>query len=168
MYVVDKVTPDLISAPIIAKEADISTIIVQDPPVNVITEHYRNLVSITVTWDNGQRNVVTGSVFGTAPYIVNMDTHYDAFTFKPDGNYLLLCKNEDRPGAVSKILDMLHSADVNIANVNLIRAKDASPADSKPQQVLGLYSLDNDIPARVMTLLKGLDGIHDVSKIRLK
>ena len=93
--------PDLISAPIIAKDLNVESIIAEERPDNLGT--YWNLLSIDVEREDGSKANITGSVFGNVPHIVKIDEYSDLFSFKPEGNYILTFKNEDRPGAISEV-----------------------------------------------------------------
>ena len=121
--------PDMISAPGMAKEANIVSTNVDDDIVN--NHQYLNLVSVgvsssslnnlmrvfvllfdmhgitpslapslQVTREDGTETTVVGCVFGATPHIVKIDTF--EFTFKPEGNYVLVFKNEDTPGTWSR------------------------------------------------------------------
>jgi hypothetical protein len=41
-----------------------------------------------------------GAVFGSVPHIVQIDDYMDTLAFKPESNYVLTFRNEDRPGAL--------------------------------------------------------------------
>lgn len=138
-----------------------------DPPDNATSGNYRNFVSVQVTRENGQVNVISGSVFGSTPYIVGIDNRYDFFAFKPDSNYVLTFRNEDKPGSLTRVLELLHSSEVNIGNINIVRASDASAASPESTRALTFMSLDNDVPPKVMIQLKLLPEYKDVVKIQL-
>lgn len=161
-----EIEPDLISSPIIAKEKNIESIISEDLPQIVSSGNYRNLIKLKVVWEDDTMNTITGSVFGNTPHIVGIDQVYDNFAFKPEGSYLLTFKNEDKPGAVLKILDLLHAGSVNIANLNVVRAHQTENQEQVHHAVT-LMSLDNDIPSKIMNQIKSLPNLEDVAKIRL-
>ena len=95
--------PDLISSPIMAKELGIASAISDEEPEH-IGSPYWNLLSVEVSREDGTATLVTGAVFGNTPHIVKVDQYNDLFAFRPDGNYILAFKNEDRPGAISKVV----------------------------------------------------------------
>lgn len=156
--------PDLISAPLMAKEVGIVSTISEEAPNN----HggtYWNKVSVEVTREDGTSNVVSGVVFGSTPHIVRVDEYSDLFAFKPDGNYILSFRNEDRPGAISEVLEILHNVNVNIASLNVARNKDPKAAGT---QALCFMALDDDVPTNAMNALRSLTSLHKVAKIDLK
>jgi D-3-phosphoglycerate dehydrogenase len=87
--------PDMISAPGMAREANIESTILDDSVLKN-NHNYLNLVSVQVTREDGTESTVVGCVFGSTPHIVMIDSF--EFTFKPQGNYVLTFKNEDKPG----------------------------------------------------------------------
>eukprot|EP01036_Dinobryon_divergens_P029703 gene29703-38834_t len=117
------------------------------PGLSVISEElpdtsgspYWNLVSVTVLGEDGtQACKVTGAVFGSTPHIVSVNDYSDLFAFRPEGNYILSFRNDDRPGAISEVLEILHDANVNIASLNAFNA------------------------------IRNLSFLHDVNKIQLR
>lgn len=67
------------------------------------TGPYWNLVSVTAHREDGSTCKITGSVFGNQPHIVQVDEYSDNFAFRPDSNYILSFRNDDRPGAISEV-----------------------------------------------------------------
>lgn len=138
-----------------------------EAPDNATSGNYRNFISVEVTRENGQKNVISGSVFGTTPYIVGIDHRYDFFAFKPDSNYVLTFRNLDAPGSLAAALQLLHSGNINIGNINIVRASNASADGEEVPRALTFMSLDNDVPPKVMHQLKLLKEYQDVAKIQL-
>ena len=132
------VVPDLISAPGIAKEAKITSIVSDECPDN-IGSPYWNLVSVEVTHSDSTVSKMTGSVFGSTPHIVQVDEYIDLFAFKPEGNYILTFRNDDKPGAISKVLEILSNANANVANVNVARLSSSIPS------ALTFMALDDNV-----------------------
>lgn len=152
--------PDLISAPLMAKEAGIESVISDDLP-DTAGSPYWNLVSVTVLAEDGsQACKVTGAVFGSTPHIVSVNDYSDLFAFRPEGNYILSFRNDDRPGAISEVLEILHDANVNIASLNVARA-----ADNK---ALCFMALDDELSTKAFNAIRGLSFLHDVNKIQLR
>jgi len=157
--------PDLISAPLMAKEVGIVSTISEEVPVRVRRgSPYWNKLSLEVTREDGSSNTVGGVVFGSTPHIVRVDDYSDLFAFKPDGSYVLSFRNEDRPGAISEVLEILSSVNVNVAGMNVARAG-PSAQDGK---ALCLMLLDDDVPTNAMVALRSLSTLHQVAKIELK
>ena len=71
-----------------------------------------------VTREDGTSNTVGGVVFGSTPHVVRVDEYSDLFAVKPDGSYVLSFRNEDRPGAMIEVLEILRSVKVNVAGLN--------------------------------------------------
>ena len=71
-----------------------------------------------VTREDGTSNTVGGVVFGSTPHIVRVDDYSDLFAVKPDGSYVLSFRNEDRPGAMIEVLEILRSVKVNVVGLN--------------------------------------------------
>jgi glycine cleavage system regulatory protein len=42
--------------------------------------------------------------------------------YQPESNYILTFRNEDRPGVISEVLQVLNNANVNVASLNVTRA----------------------------------------------
>ena len=164
--------PDLISAPIIAKEIGLKSVISNEIPVNAPFSPYWNLISLIATRKDGTITRITGSVFGTIPHITQIDDYQDLFAFKPEGSHVLTFRNEDRPGAVGEVLTILSEAKVNVANINVARAsmtsankKDKIELTNRP--ALTFLSLDGDVPAHALTLIKSHPSLQHVAVIKL-
>jgi len=157
--------PDMISAPAMAKEAGIVSSISEEAP-ELRGSQYWNLLSVEVLRDDGTSSKVTGAVFGNQPHIVKVDDFNDLFAFKPEGNFILTFKNEDRPGAISEVLEILQRANVNIASMNVARSIAAAP--SATATALCFMALDNDVSSAALCALKNLSFLHNVAKIQLQ
>lgn len=157
--------PDIISAPLMARENGIKSVISDSLPEN-IGSPYWNLVSVDVTREDGSKSRITGAVFGSVPHIVHIDQYSDLFSFQPEGNHILTFRNEDRPGAIAEVLEILHSANVNVANVNVARQKSAAGTPAGP--ALCFMALDDDVPTNAMNALKSLSSLQHVAKIQLR
>eukprot|EP00607_Mallomonas_marina_P007374 CAMPEP_0182421296 /NCGR_PEP_ID=MMETSP1167-20130531/6624_1 /TAXON_ID=2988 /ORGANISM="Mallomonas Sp, Strain CCMP3275" /LENGTH=482 /DNA_ID=CAMNT_0024598285 /DNA_START=303 /DNA_END=1751 /DNA_ORIENTATION=- len=158
-------SPDIISAPLMAKEVGIVSTISEEMPMKVkLGSPYWNKVSVQVTREDGTSNTIGGVVFGSTPHIVRVDDFADLFAFKPEGSYILSFRNEDRPGAISEVLDILHNVNVNVAGLNVSRQGSVSPQG----QALCFMSLDDDIPDKAMTTLHSLSTLSNVAKIELR
>ena len=73
-----------------------------------------------------------------------------------------------------KVLDLLHAGNVNIANLNVVRARQLEThhqqqqgTGEEQQHAVTLMSLDNDIPSKIMNQIKNLSNLEDIAKIRL-
>jgi len=150
----------LVSAPLLAAEKGVRAGWSPELPDRVGSP-YLNLVSVEVECEGGGAPfTMTGSVFGSEPHIVQIQSFRDAFSFRPDTPFLLTFRNEDRPGAVSGVLSVLQSANVNIASLNVARQAD--------ERALCLMALDDDLPEEALEQLRLNDAISEVRKVALQ
>jgi len=116
-------------------------------------------------------SLCVGVVFGSTPHIVRVDEYKDLFAFKPEGGYILTFRNDDRPGALSEVLEILHNVNVNVASLNVSR-KVTGPAvgseSASNTKALCFMSLDDDVPTNALNSLKSLASLQNVSKIELR
>jgi len=178
--------PDLISAPIMAKEAKIESVISEEFPEKVGSQYW-NLLSVEVTRKDGTRTKIKGAVFGNTPHIVQVDDFSDLFAFRliEGPSYILAFKNQDRPGAISEVLEILQRANVNIASMNVARAalppplSPPAPSSSSPSSstdslaptggmALCFMALDDDVSTNAMNSLLSLSFLQNVNKIQLQ
>ena len=158
---IPEIEPDLISAPGIAASVGLEAHVSDEHPENVGSPYW-NLMSVKVEKEGGEVNTITGSVFGNVPHIVQVNDYVDCFAFEPAGKCMLTFENEDRPGAISEVLEVLHQAGVNVASVNIAASKVAIP-----RECLCFMSLDDDVPSKSLRALQSLPGLKKVSKIQL-
>ena len=112
------INPDLVSAPLMAKEAGIDSEISTLVPGKAIKHtQYWNLINVEVTRVDGTTSTMSGVVMGSDPHIVRVDEFTDIFAFQPKGSHILTYKNPDEPGVLSKVLDVLAGANINIARL---------------------------------------------------
>jgi D-3-phosphoglycerate dehydrogenase len=156
--------PDLISAPAMAKELGVQAVISAQAPQH--PGPYWNLLSVEALREDGSKAKITGAVFGNQPHIVEVDDYSDLFAFKPEGNYILAFQNEDRPGVISEVLDVLHGAKVNIASMNVARA--IRKREDGKMLAWCFMALDDDVTTHAMKALKSLSSLHHVAKIQLR
>ncbi|RHY28015.1 hypothetical protein DYB32_006330 [Aphanomyces invadans] len=122
-------------------------------------QHLNNAILVQVELQNGTKSVVMGSVFGEEPRIVQVNEYNDFPAFKPQGT-MLFFNNEDRPGAITGVLDQLARSKINIASLGLGRQPDKL-------QAMGMLSLDSDPTDKIVTKLRELPGITNVHLVRL-
>lgn len=181
-----ELVPDLVSAGAMAASLGISSAVSEEYPTAGSGEAgsgggstYWNLVTVEAERADGTKCSVTGAVFGDAPHIVKVDHFADLFAFKPEGNYILSFRNQDRPGAVKEVLAILHNSSVNIASLNVARCAagaasidaekgDAVTASSEVPLALCFMALDDDVPTNALAALRALPFLQDVAKIQLR
>ena len=161
-YQVEGELPPLISAPLIATENNIESRISEDTPD--IGGSYNNLVHVAATYADGTHVSIAGAVFGSSAHIVHLDLsgETDQFTFKPEGDFLLMFKNDNRPGVLRDVLRVLDKFNVNVGNINIAPLKEAK------EQAFCFAVLDDDIPKKAMNALSGLDSIKTTVKMSLR
>lgn len=168
--------PDLVSAPGLAKELGIEAIFSTEPPREATASNgptYWNLVEVVVWRADGQTSRITGAVLGDAPHIVQVDQYRELFAFKPDlergGSSCVLCfRNDDQPGAVSQVLEVLHAAQINIATLHVARSQATGTSSTEVKSALCFMSLDDDVPTNTLNLLKSLPSLSHVAKMKLR
>ena len=160
---------DMVSAPFLAREAGIESVVSSEPPENVGSPYW-NLLTVEAERVDGSSASVTGSVFGSQPHIVQVDGYADSFSFRPEGKHILTFRNEDRPGAIGEVLAVLHEAAVNIASVNVARGGGrggSGGGSGGGGQALCFMALDDDVSADAMEAIRRLPALHNVSIIHL-
>lgn len=126
---------------------------------------YNLRTTLNVARSDNSTSKITGSVFGSTPHIVQVDEYKDLFAFKPEGNYILTFRNDDKPGAISKVLEILSNANANVASVHVARLKktgDIIPA------ALCFMALDDNIPTNSLNAMKSLSSLSKVAKVQLR
>ncbi len=142
-----------INAPFLADERGIRIIQTKSPR----TEGYSSLIRLTVKGADGE-HFVCGALFGEADYRIVRVDDYNVEAV-PKGHILVL-HNEDRPGMVGFIGQLLGQANVNIAMMNLTRQKINGKA-------ISLVNIDSRIPEAQLEELRAHPGIVAVHQIEL-
>jgi D-3-phosphoglycerate dehydrogenase / 2-oxoglutarate reductase len=159
---VHDIVPDFISAPLVANENNIRSRI-EDDAVD-LGQGYRNLVTVTGHYDDGKIYKVSGSVFGSTPHIVHMDYGGETspFSFKPEGDYVLMFENDNKPGVLRDVLAVLRQSDVNVGSVNV------APFKQNKEKAFSFVILDSDIPTKALKSLQGLESVYNVVKCKMR
>ncbi|MBE0598635.1 MAG: phosphoglycerate dehydrogenase [Desulfuromonadales bacterium] len=142
-----------VNAPHLARERGIRVVEARSSTA----EGFSNLIRLTVSGTEGEHSV-SGALFGQDDYrIVRVDDyHVEAV---PQGNILVLL-NDDRPGVIGFIGQVLAEAQVNIAMMNLSRRKIKGRA-------ISLINVDTPIPEAVLELLRGNEHILSAVQVTL-
>ena len=77
----------------------------------------------------------------------------------PEG-YLLILRNQDKPGLIGQLGTLLGEAKINIAGMTNGRDKPGGTA-------ITVVSIDNDVPPAVLDKVKKLNHVIDAKLIRL-
>ena len=142
-----------INAPHLARERGIRVI----EASSSVAEGYTNMIRLTVTGSTGEHSVC-GALFGADDYrIVRVDGHHVEAV--PEGHILCLY-NDDRPGMVGFIGQLLADAGINIAMMNLSRRKIQGRA-------ISLINVDSRIPESVLNHLRDNEHILEAVQVQL-
>jgi len=76
------------------------------------------------------------------------------------GDNMLVMLNDDRPGMIGAVGNLLGSEDVNIANMNVSR-------NERGEAAAMVLSVDNELDGRVLDLLREVDGVRSVRFVAL-
>lgn len=159
-------TPDMISAPILANELNLKSIISDEQPQGIRSTPYWNVVSVKATRLDDSVTEITGSVFGTLPHLTQVDDFKDSFAFQPsESKHLLTFRNEDRPGAISQVLSVLSKEHINVASLNVARANVLQNSTSK--YALCFMALDQRISQDTLATIRSFSALQDVALINL-
>jgi len=121
------------------------------------SEGYANLIRLKVVGAEGEHSVC-GALLGEEDYrIVRVDDHQVEAI--PEGHILVLL-NEDQPGVIGFIGNVLGDAGVNIAMMNLSRRKIKGRAVS-------LISVDSKVPSEVLDQLRKNEAILSTIQVKL-
>jgi D-3-phosphoglycerate dehydrogenase len=118
------------------------------------SEGYSNLIRLTLTGADGE-NSVSGALFGTSGRIIRIDGL--SVEANPDGHILMLYNN-DRPGVVGHIGQLLGEAGINIAQMNLSRGSSRS---------LSLINVDSRIPEETLARIRTHESILSATQVHL-
>lgn len=144
---------NFVNAPHLAQERGIRVVEARSNTA----EGFSNLIRLTVSGADGERSVC-GAVFGENDCrIVRVDDyHVEAV---PEGQILVL-HNDDRPGVIGFIGQVLAEARVNIAMMNLSRRKIKGRA-------ISLINVDSRIPEAVLNELRNNELILSAVQVEI-
>ena len=137
---------NMVNAPVVAKERNIDVSEIRHDR----TAHYKTLMRVTVAFDGGSF-AISGTLFGDKPRVVALN---DVLLEASLGNKMLFVANEDKPGLIGGVGQLLGEAKVNIANFHLGRNKTATSA-------VALIEVDDDIDAKLLAKIAKLPGVKD-------
>ena len=139
-----------VNAPAFAKERNIKITEVKDKE----SENFASLVTVKAKSDQGE-TVVAGTLFGDEGRIVRINK------FRVDVDpvaRIIICPHINRPGIIGMVGSVMGGAGINISGMQVGKTEDAG-------KNLMVLSVDNDIPAEILTKLKEIDGIFDAKLI---
>ena len=142
-----------VNAPHLASEAGIEIVDARSS----VTGGFSSLIRLTVVGSEGERSVA-GAMFGQDDYrIVSIDKYHVETV--PDG-HILVIYNEDKPGVIATLAQVLADAGINIAMMNLSRRKIQGRAVS-------LINVDSEIPEDILETLRLKDFILSAVQVSL-
>jgi D-3-phosphoglycerate dehydrogenase len=144
---------NMVNAPVVAKERNIET----SEMLHARTAHYKTLIKLSLTTDAGEV-AISGTLFGDKPRIVSVGSVALEATL---GEYMLYVNNEDKPGLIGALGNLLGEAGINIANFHLGRNADA-------QDAIALIEVDEAISADLMAEILALPSVKHAKLIRFE
>jgi len=139
-----------VNAPFIARERGIDIVEAKSSQ----TEGYSTLMRVAIEDGNGSRSV-SGGLFGGRARIVQID-QYDLET-TPEGPILILYNN-DQPGVVGYIGQLLGEARINIARMNLARGS---------EEALSVLNIDSPAPDDILERIRRHEAIRSATQVIL-
>jgi D-3-phosphoglycerate dehydrogenase len=137
---------NMVNAPVVAKERNIEVSEIRHDR----TAHYKTLMRVTVEF-NGGKFAISGTLFGDKPRVVALD---DVMLEASLGNHMLYVSNEDKPGLIGGVGQLLGEAKVNIANFHLGRDKGATHA-------VALIEVDEAINTKLLEKIGKLPSVRE-------
>ena len=146
--------PNMINARALAKERGLSVAVREQTD----SPDYQTEVIVKVT-EHGSRDrtrTVGGTVFGKSPRLTRLRDF--RVELEPEG-YILIASNEDKPGAVAKLSNLLGTWGINIAGMALGRAQ-------KGGQALFTLTLDDALSPEQLDAVRSLDVIESAYLVK--
>lgn len=142
---------NMVNAPVVAKERNIDVAEVRHER----TANYKTLMRITATYDGGSFSI-SGTLFGDKPRITAVG---DVALEASIGNRMLVVANEDKPGLIGGVGQLLGDAKVNIANFHLGRNAAATSA-------VALIEIDQDVSKDILGKIEKLPSVKEVRSLK--
>lgn len=149
-------TPNMINARALARERGLNLAVREESD----SPDYQTEVIVTVTRQTGDRTrtrTVGGTVFGRSPRLTRLRDY--RVELDPEG-FILIASNQDKPGAVAKLSNLLGTWGVNIAGMALGRAE-------KGGQALFTLTLDDGLTPEQLQAIRDLDVIDSAFLVRV-
>lgn len=141
---------NMVNAPVVAKERNIDVSEVRHER----TAHYKTLMRVTAIYDGGSFSI-SGTLFGDKPRIVAVG---DVALEASIGNRMLVIANEDKPGLIGGVGQLLGDAKVNIANFHLGRNAAATSA-------VALIEVDQAVSKAILEKIEKLPSVKEVRSV---
>lgn len=143
---------NMVNAPEIAKARGINV----TEAKSQLAANYHTLITLEATTETG-RHAITGTLMGgTSPRIVQVDgVEIEAET----SANMLLVRNEDKPGFIGLLGQLLGDNQINIATFHLGRKQAGG-------QAIVLVSIDQALPAPLLSQLSALPHVIEAKALR--
>ncbi len=143
---------NMVNAPMVAKERNIEVSEVRHER----TAHYKTLMRVSLKTDAGVFSV-SGTLFGDKPRLVAVnDIPLEAAL----GARMLYVNNEDKPGLIGGLGNILGDAGINIANFHL--GRNAEKGDA-----VALLELDDEVSPKQLDAIAKLPSVKQVKQLLL-
>ncbi len=120
-------------------------------------EKKHNLITVNIYVKN-RLFTVSGTVFAAGNIRI---TEINGFEFDlTPAPFMLVARNQDKPGMIGQIGTLLGAGHVNIATMQVSR-------NQKDGCAMMFMTIDNEVNKETLNLLQGLDGIKKVNLIKL-
>ncbi|GGQ97290.1 phosphoglycerate dehydrogenase [Deinococcus ruber] len=148
--------PNMINARALARERGLSVATREQPE----SPDYTTEVIVKATLKGAERDrirTVGGTVFGKSARLTRLRDF--RVELQPEG-YILIASNQDKPGAVAKLSNLLGTWGINIAGMALGRAQ-------KGGEALFTLTLDEGLSAEQLQAVRDLDVIDSAYLVRV-
>jgi len=141
---------NMINAPIVARERSIGV----SEVAHERDSEYHNMIRVTVQTENRTRSVA-GSLFHHKPRMLEVHGIRLEATL---GSHMLYVNNEDKPGLIGDLGQLLGDAGINIANFHLGRGDDGD--------ALALLEIDQPLSDSLLKQVRDLPSVKHVKSLR--
>ncbi|MCZ7396959.1 MAG: phosphoglycerate dehydrogenase, partial [Candidatus Methanoperedens sp.] len=117
---------------------------------------YPSQISIKLS-KKGEKRVVSGSVIGTEPRIVQIDDYL--IDVRPSG-FMIITRIEDHPNIIGPCCMILGKNEINIAGMQVGRITAGGEA-------IMVLNIDCDVSDEILEDIKSVDGIIDAKRVAL-
>ena len=118
---------------------------------------YTDLIELRVRADSGERSVAGTFIRKNEPRIVRIDDFSVDVALE---GYLLVFRNDDRPGMIGRIGTLLGSRGINIAGMQLGRMR-------KHDVAVAVLTLDDPVPESAMEEVRAIPNVYDACLVSL-
>ncbi|MCI5050296.1 MAG: phosphoglycerate dehydrogenase [Rickettsiales bacterium] len=143
---------NMVNAPVIAKERDIQVSEIKHERAS----NYKTLMRITVTSERRERTVC-GTLFGENPRIVEINAVPLEAAVAAN---MLYVNNEDKPGLIGHVGNLLGGANINIANFHLGRTNEGE------KDAIALIEVDQEPGSDILEAISSESSVKQVKALK--